>query len=73
MTFTDPGGKDAIAVGFKTLAAGAGHAAVISVHRDGSATFGSYGPRGGGKPIYPGEYVVQGLATKVAFGSDGTP
>jgi RHS repeat-associated protein len=71
LAFTDPDGKDAIV--FKTLAGGAGHAAVISVHPDGSATFGSYGPRGGGKPVWPGEYVVQPLATKVKFGSDGTP
>jgi RHS repeat-associated protein len=70
--YTDPDGRDAVAVGFKTLAVHAGHAAVISVHRDGSATFGSYGPKGGGKPIWPGEYVAQDLTTKVAFGPDGT-
>ena len=71
--YKDPDGRDAIAVGFKTLAAGAGHAAVISVHRDGSATFGSYGPRGGSKPVWAGAYDVRPLQTKVTFGSDGTP
>ncbi len=73
LAFTDPDGRDAIAVVFKTLAVHAGHAAVISVHSDGSATFGSYGPRGGGIPVYPGEYVVLPLKTRVKFRSDGTP
>jgi RHS repeat-associated protein len=73
LAFTDPDGKDAIAVSFKTLAVHAGHAAVVSVHSDGSATFGSYGPSGGSKPVWTGEYVVQPLQTKVTFGSDGTP
>jgi RHS repeat-associated protein len=73
LSYVDPDGRDAIAVGFKTLAAGAGHAALISVHRDGSATFGSYGPRGGGKPVWLGQYVVQPLKTQVKFGSDGAP
>ena len=73
LSYVDPDGRDAIAVGFKTLAAGAGHAALISVRRDGSATFGSYGPRGGGKPVWPGQYVVQPLKTQVKFGSDGAP
>ena len=73
LVYIDPDGRDAIAVGFKTLAVHAGHAALISVHRDGSATFGSYGPRGGGIPIWLGQYVVQPLKTVVKFGTDGTP
>jgi len=70
LAFTDPDGRDAIAVGFKTLAVHAGHAALISVHRDGSATFGSYGPRGGGIPVWVGQYVVQDLKTTVKFGAE---
>lgn len=31
LSYVDPDGRDAIAVGFRTLAAGAGHAALISV------------------------------------------
>jgi RHS repeat-associated protein len=73
LVYKDPDGRDAVAVGFKTLAVHAGHEALISVHRDGSATFGSYGPRGGGKPVWAGEYVVQTLKTQVKFDSDGTP
>lgn len=73
LAFTDPDGRDAIAVNFSKLAGGAGHSAVISVHRDGTATFGEYGPRGGSKPFFPGQYTIRPLQTNVAFASDGTP
>jgi hypothetical protein len=69
----DPDGRDAIAVNFGNMASGMGHWAIISVNRDGSATFSEYGPRGGGKPAYPGQYTSYGLATKVTVGSNGLP
>lgn len=42
------------------------------LHRDG-ATIRDYGPKGGGKPFFPGAYTIRQLKTKVAFSSDGTP
>jgi RHS repeat-associated protein len=73
LAYTDPDGRDAIAVTFSKLAVGAGHSAVISVHRDGTATYADYAPRGGAKPVGPGEYSVVDLKTKLMFGADGIP
>jgi RHS repeat-associated protein len=73
LVYTDPDGRDAIAVSFRTLAYGAGHLATISVNRDGSARFMDYGPRGGGRPVWVGQYRIQGLQTRLTFSSDGIP
>ncbi len=73
LAFTDPDGRDAIAVNFSKLAGGFGHSGIISVHRDGTATFGEFGPRGGGKPFFPGQYTIRPLQAKLLFGADGTP
>lgn len=73
LAFVDPDGRDAVAVNFSKLAGGMGHSAITSVHRDGSATLGEYGPRGGGKLFYTGQYTTRALNTKIAFGSDGLP
>lgn len=73
LVYTDPTGLDAIIANFSTLAVGLGHAVTISVHSDGSATYMDYGPRGGGKPVWGGNYNVVALTTKLAFGSNGVP
>ena len=73
LTYTDSDGRDAVAVGFSDLAGGAGHIAVVSVHRDGSATYGGFGPTGGGKPVWAGHVELQNLATKIAFDGSGKP
>ena len=73
LLYTDPDGRDAVVANFNTLALGAGHLGAISVHRDGSATYGDYAPRGGGKPIWGGVYQVVSLGTKLTFESDGIP
>ncbi len=65
LSYVDPDGRDAIAVNFGNMAVGMGHWAIISVNRDGSATFSEFGPRGGAKPAYPGQYTSYGLATKI--------
>src|SRR3569833_1795643 len=65
LSYVDPDGRDAIAVNFGSLAVGMGHWAIISVNRDGSATFSEFGPRGGGKPVYPGQYTSYSLDTKI--------
>lgn len=65
LLYVDPDGRDAIAVNFGNMAVGMGHWAIISVNRDGSATFSEFGPRGGAKPAYPGQYTSYDLATKI--------
>ena len=70
--YTDPDGRDAIAVNFSRLAFHAGHAGIAVVHRDGRATFQDFGPRGGPKPIsLPGELRTRELVTKVKFDNRG--
>jgi RHS repeat-associated protein len=73
LLYVDPDGRDAIAVNFGNLAVGMGHWAIISVNRDGSATFSEFGPRGGSKPAYPGQYTSYRLNSKVTVGSNGIP
>jgi len=59
-------------VDFDTKAAGFGHAAVLSVHSDGSARFGDFGPAIT-FPVMIGKTRNLPLNTKVKFGSDGRP
>ena len=73
LTFIDPTGMDAIAVSFGNLAVGLGHVGIISVHSDGTAKFGDFGPKGGGKPLAWGHTSDLSLDTKVQFGADGKP
>lgn len=73
LILTDPTGMDAVMVDFGTKAIGLGHAGIISVHSDGSARFGDFGPKIGGTPEGPGQTRDIPLNTKVEFGSDGRP
>jgi RHS repeat-associated protein len=73
LAYVDPDGKDAVVVNFSKLAVGLGHWGIISVNRDGSATFAEFGPRGGSKPFYPGDYRIYALKTKIAVGANGIP
>jgi RHS repeat-associated protein len=73
LTFIDPTGMDAIAVSFGKLAVGLGHVGIISVHSDGSAKFGEFGPARPGTPVWRGKVSDYSLDTKVVFGADGKP
>lgn len=73
LVYTDPDGRDAIAVRFSKLAVHAGHAGVASVHRDGRGTYADYGPVGGGKPFAPGHYNFIDYKTQIQYGPDGKP
>lgn len=73
LTLFDPDGRDAVTATFSKLAGGAGHVAVMSVHRDGSATYAQFGPRGGGKPASPGQIDVIPLKTRIQFDDTGVP
>jgi hypothetical protein len=70
--YKDPDGRDAIAVGFKNQVPFAGHAGVISVHRDGTANYACSGPARPGVPI--GRNKVEGTELPpVQFGSNNLP
>lgn len=73
LAFTDPDGKDAIAVNFSSAANGLGHAGVIAVDPNGNATYGDFQPQTPGSITDTGLYRIQNLTTKVAFGADGLP
>ena len=73
LIFVDPDGKDAIAVGFTKLATGLGHAAVISMHKDGTAQYGDFGPATPGTPFDAGKYNIFSLKTKIEFDSADLP
>jgi len=65
LILTDPTGMDAAYVNFSGMAGGFGHTGILSVHRDGSATYSS---RNG-----QGEVRVDSQLPTVQFNSDGTP
>ncbi|MCZ2076116.1 MAG: RHS repeat-associated core domain-containing protein [Bryobacterales bacterium] len=72
LAFTDPDGRDAVAVGFREGAHGFGHAGIISILKNGQALFSHYGPQRPGWAIDKGK--VQSFAlSSVRFGLDGTP
>ncbi len=73
LSYVDPDGRDAVLVNFSKMAVGMGHQAIISVHKDGSATFAEYGPMGGSKPIWLGHHNTYPMETKIVFGPNGKP
>jgi RHS repeat-associated protein len=73
LTYVDPDGKDAIVAEFSNMAAGLGHLAAISVENNGVATYGDFGPTGGGKPLYSGDVNFTQLNTKIEFDSNYMP
>ena len=72
LAYTDPDGRDAIAVNFSKQVYGAGHSGIISVHRNGEATYARFGPLGGGRAFGQGEVRKQSLDA-VQFGGNGLP
>jgi RHS repeat-associated protein len=80
LSFTDPTGMDAVAVNFSGMVGGLGHEGILSIHSDGSTTYGRFGPakqdlKGGYGLNEPGQVDVKGPADmpKVEFGSNGLP
>jgi RHS repeat-associated protein len=72
LAYTDPDGRDAIAVNFQKEVPGGGHEGIISVHADGRAEYARFGPRGGNTPLGEGKVDVQQLP-EVSFGANGLP
>jgi RHS repeat-associated protein len=70
--YTDPDGRDAVAVNLSKQVFLAGHMGIVSVHRDGTATYGREGPATEGRPIGTNEVKTVGLPS-VEFGSGGVP
>ncbi len=71
--FTDPDGRDAIAVNFQKQVPVGGHEGFFSVHADGSAQYASFGPQGGGKPFAPGEVKWADANFEVELGPNHVP
>ena len=72
LTYTDPDGRDAIAVNFTKEVPLGGHEGIISVHANGTAEYARFGPVGGSKPFGAGQVDRYDLQP-VQFGSDGLP
>ncbi len=72
LAYTDPDGRDAIAVNFIKEVPLGGHEGIISVHADGTAEYARFGPVGGSKPFGAGQVDTLDL-NPVQFGSDGLP
>ncbi len=70
--YTDPDGRDAIAVNLSKQVFLAGHAGVISVHQDGTAVYAREGPLSDGVPIGANEIQTLPLPN-VEFGADRLP
>ena len=73
LAFTDPDGRDAVAVVFSNLAVNAGHAGIASVHHDGLGSFADFGPAHGGRPVDAGKYGGFDFNSKISYGADGKP
>jgi len=72
LAFVDPDGRDAIVVNFSSEVPLAGHAGIISVHHDGTAEYGRFGPASPGSPVGTAQVLTAALPN-VAFGPDGSP
>lgn len=73
IVFDDPSGKDAAYVNFDKMANGAGHAGILSIHADGSATYSRFDPAQPGEPFGKGQVETDSSLPQVQFGSDGLP
>ena len=73
LAYTDPDGRDAIAVVFSKMAVHMGHAGVGSVHHDGRGTFADFAPRNGPRPHGAGRYGFIDYKTQITYGADGKP
>jgi hypothetical protein len=70
--YSDPDGKDAIAVGFTKEIPIVGHVGLISLHLDGTAIYSRYGPVTPGTPVGPGQ-PSSFILPKVTFDQFGNP
>ncbi len=73
LILTDPTGKDAAYVDFSKSAGGAGHAGLISIRSNGTATYSAFMPEGAAAAYAPGKVQTQDLSVTVQFGANGLP
>jgi RHS repeat-associated protein len=73
LSFTDPDGRDAIAVNFGADVHGLGHMGIISVHANGNATYSRFGPQHPGSPADVGAVQTTTDLPNVQFDSKGNP
>jgi RHS repeat-associated protein len=73
LAYTDPDGRDALAVTFSTGAHGLGHAGFATVHTDGTTRFADFGPKHSGSFHDEGQYTfADNLNARVVY-SNGKP
>ncbi|MEW5980347.1 MAG: RHS repeat-associated core domain-containing protein [Acidobacteriota bacterium] len=73
LQFVDPDGRDAVAVNFSQEASGLGHAALVSVDRNGYARYGDFRPKTPHRAVNPEKLTLQELGTKIQFAQNGLP
>lgn len=73
LSFTDPDGRDAIAVNFGADVHGLGHMGIISVHANGNATYSRFGPEHPGSAVDIGVVRTTTDLPSVNFNSNGRP
>ncbi|MBT9331496.1 RHS repeat-associated core domain-containing protein, partial [Paracidobacterium acidisoli] len=73
LILTDPTGKDAAYVDFSKSAGGAGHAGLLSIRSNGTATYSAFMPEGSAAAYAPGKVQTQDLDVTVQFGANGLP
>jgi RHS repeat-associated protein len=78
LSFSDPDGRDAAAVNFTGMVGGFGHEGILTVSRDGTATYAAFRPEDHslsnfGGALAPGVVDVRKLDTTVQFGDNGLP
>ena len=73
LTFTDPDGRDAIALNFPGDVHGLGHMGIISLHSDGTATYSRFGPQHPGSAADVGQVRTDTDLPKVQFDSKRLP
>jgi len=72
-TYIDPDGRDAAVATFHHMVLGLGHAGIISIHKDGTATYARNGPGVANMPVWKGSTPLNSDLPTVQFGEDGYP
>ncbi len=73
LTYIDPDGRDAAVATFHNMVLGAGHAGIISIHGDGTATYARTGPAVASMPVWKASTPISYDLPTVQFGQDGYP
>jgi RHS repeat-associated protein len=73
LIYVDSDGRDAAYINFSQMATGFGHAGILAVHADGTATYSRSGPAKPGWPTWTNQVRTTTVLPTVQFGADGLP